>query len=110
VWLDPERWQHIRGPIGFTENRKHQSGDGVSVDFEQPLPEPPFMHRPNPHIAAQGAKEIISGAAPIAVSHPQFMAIPLPITVAAPAEISRLRVIHCSGARPPMATGFTGRL
>jgi hypothetical protein len=57
------------------------------------------MHSPNPHIAAQGASETRIGATPTAVSQPQFMAMPLPITVAAPANITRLRVSHC-GQKP----------
>jgi hypothetical protein len=52
------------------------------------------MHRPSPHIAAQGASETKTGARPIAVSHPQFSAMPPPITVAAPTNSSRLRVNH----------------
>jgi hypothetical protein len=52
------------------------------------------MHRPSPHIAAQGASETRTGARPIAVSHPQFKAMPPPITVAAPTNSNRLRVNH----------------
>jgi hypothetical protein len=58
------------------------------------LPDPPFMHRPRPHIAAQGASETRTGASPIAVSHPQLRAMPPPITVAAPTNNNRPRVSH----------------
>jgi hypothetical protein len=71
-----------------------QSGDAPSGDLEQPFPDPPFMHRPRPHIAAQGASETRTGASPIALSHPQFKAMPPPIKVAAPTNSNRLRVSH----------------
>jgi hypothetical protein len=69
-----------------------QSGAAPSGDLEQPFPDPPFMHRPNPHITAQGASETRIGASPIALSHPQFKAMPPPIKVAAPTNNNRLRV------------------
>ncbi|KRS10294.1 hypothetical protein FIU89_21660 (plasmid) [Roseovarius sp. THAF27] len=52
------------------------------------------MHKPRPHIAAQGASETRTGASPIAVSHPQFSAMPPPMTVAAPTKSNRLRANH----------------
>jgi hypothetical protein len=88
--------------VGLVDHRKDQSGDGVLVDFEHPLPDPPFMQRPSPHIAAQGASEIRIGARPTADSQPQFNAMPLPIKVAATANITRLRVSQCG---QPRATG-----
>tara|TARA_R110002124_G_scaffold45981_2_gene138509 strand:- start:7148 stop:7435 length:288 start_codon:yes stop_codon:yes gene_type:complete len=48
--------------------------------------EPPRMHSPSAHMAAQGARLRIKGAKPTAVSQSQFRALPPPM-VAKPTNI-----------------------